>query len=191
MDKTTREDAVKALIKNIEECVGRPIKTPRDFSFLRECIFVRNRVYLSESTLKRVWGYIPQGNPRDNTLDALSSFLGYDSWLQFKENLAHTSGEIPSSFTLGRHLSPRENLMPGERLLLVWQPNRRCEILYLGDDRFEVINSAFTRLSAGDNFTCHLFIEGEPLFISDLVQGGKPPVGYICGKISGIRFQKL
>jgi len=26
--------------------------------------------------------------------------------------------------------------------------------------------------------------------ITDLVQGQKPPVAYICGKISGIRFQK-
>lgn len=191
MDTTPKPDHIRLLTHSIETSVERGIKTPRDFTFLRECIFARLKVYLSESTLKRVWEYLPRGNTRIYTLDVLSSFLGYSSWDQFVESICQTGGDAPSSFALGHHLCSREDLVPGQRLLVVWQPGRQCEILYLGDGAFEVLSSAGTRLSPGDTFSCAFFIDGEPLYLSDLVQKGKPPVAYICGKISGIRFQKL
>lgn len=40
-------------------------------------------------------------------------------------------------------------------------------------------------------YQCGLFIEGLPLFLDNLVQNGNKPLAYVCGKNSGIRFEKL
>lgn len=57
MGKTSNADQIKLLTKRIETSIGRSVDTPRGFTFLRECLFARLNIYLSESTLKRVWGY--------------------------------------------------------------------------------------------------------------------------------------
>lgn len=191
MDKTPSADDIRLLTRCVEISVRREIKTPRDFTFLRECIFARVRTYLSESTLKRVWGYLPRTEARTHTLDVLSSFLGYTSWAEFVTRMAESDGACASSPVLGRHLCVGEDMKPGDRLLLVWQPGRRCAITYLGDGRFVVTESENTRLRPGDTFGCAFIIEGEPLYLDRLSQAGRQPVSYVCGKISGIRFQPL
>lgn len=190
MDRTPTEDAVKLLTRQIETSIGRPVVTARDFTFLRECIFARLHIYLSESTLKRVWGYLPRGETRPYTLSVLASFLGYGSWSEY---LSHSSAgeENTSSYIIGRHLCVNEGLEPGVRIELVWKPDRRCVVAYLGDNRFRVVESENTRLKSGDTFSCGFFIEGEPLYLNALEQAGREPVSYVCGKISGIRFQIL
>lgn len=191
MDRTPLQNDTERLIDSIELSIGRKIKTPRDFTFLRECIFARLRVYLSESTIKRVWGYFPEGNPRSSTLNILASFIGYASFEEFCNTPRGHSNEIPSSYILGRHLSVDEDLTEGSRVLLTWQPGRECEILLIGPRRFRVMRSVNTRLKPGDTFSLAFIIEGEPLYLDNLIQGDAMPTNYSCGRISGIRFQLL
>lgn len=188
MDRTTTENDIRLLIRCVETSLGRAITSPRDFTFLRDCIFARLHTYLSESTLKRVWGYMPRGETRIHTLDLLAAFAGYRSWHDFLDN---ADNGIPSSFVLGRHLSADEDLTIGQRLQLVWQPGRRCTVKLVAPRRFEVIESENTRLRPGDTFSCAFIIEGEPLYIDSLVQGDRAPVSYVCGRLSGVRFQLL
>lgn len=190
MDRIPTEDSIRALTRSIETSLGRPIMTTGDFTFLRECIFARLHIYLSESTLKRVWGYLPRGETRPHTLSVLASFIGYSSWDEFLGQLSRAC-ENTSSYILGRHLCVNQNLTPGMRLMLIWKPDRKCIITYLGNNTFKVLESENTRLKPGDTFVCGFFIEGEPLYLNKLVQGNRPPVSYVCGKISGIRFQLL
>ena len=84
-----------------------------------------------------------------------------------------------------------EALRPGDRLRLTWRPDRVCEVRYEGDLRFTVEASVNTRLQPGDRFQCALLIEGEPLYLDQLCQGMHPPVGYVCGKRDGIRFERM
>lgn len=191
MDKTPQPDAIARLTAAIEESTGRQIRTPRDFSFLRQCIFARLGMYLSESTLKRVWGYIAGGETRTSTLDLLASFIGYSGWTDFLGSTPDTGTSVPSSFLLSRHLCVESQLSEGDRLLLVWQPGRRCTAAYIGNNRFRVIESENTRLQPADTFRCAFVIEGEPLYLDDLRQGDRPPVSYVCGRLSGIRFSLL
>lgn len=191
MVRTQKEDAIRLLIERIELSIGRRIQTPRDFLFLRECIFARLRLYLSESTLKRVWGYVTGGETRLSTLNCLASFLGYSGFDEFVKMIDTDNSRIISSYLLGRHISVSEHLEPGDRIRLVWQPDRVCVIQYLGEHTFEVVESIQTRLRPGDTFTCSFIIEGEPLYIDNLRQSNRPPVNYVCGKISGIRFERL
>jgi len=61
-----------------------------DFEQLSEKIFDKTKVKLSISTLKRIWGKVRYENfPTTATLNALTGFLGYESWRDFKQkNLA-------------------------------------------------------------------------------------------------------
>jgi hypothetical protein len=61
----------------------------------------------------------------------------------------------------------------------------------LGDGVFTIVEAANTKLSVGDTFRCDLFIEGEPLYMSQLVHEGRPPMVYVVGKVNGIRFDYL
>ena len=193
MEEITFE-GIRKLREAIEKSVGRQMRTPRDFAFLRECLYSRLRIYLSETTLKRLWGYISGGAPRISTLSQLSSFLGYTNWDDFLNSNAGSDGlpaDKQSGYMLGKHISVLENLEIGDRVRLVWAPDRVCVVRYLGDTRFEVEESEKTRLKPGDTFSCALILEGEPLYLDSLRQNGGDPVSYVCGSRSGIRFEEL
>lgn len=57
----------------------------QDFESLSEKIFDKTEIMLSSTTLKRIWGKLKYDSiPNTNTLNALASFIGYESWLAFK-----------------------------------------------------------------------------------------------------------
>ena len=79
MQKTSPE--ISELKQQIEESVGRKMKTSNDFIFLSGTIWERTHENLSSSTLKRLWGYVDgPDTTRDSTLDILSRFLGFNDW---------------------------------------------------------------------------------------------------------------
>ena len=38
-------------------------------------------------------------------------------------------------------------------------------------------------------FQCSLIVEGEPLYLANLLQPGRMASNYVCGKCGGIRFE--
>lgn len=87
----TQEEAIGRLLGQVEEKVGRKMKTPRDFDFLAEQIFETMHKSISVSTLKRVWGYVPaNGITRESTLDLLAQFAGFASFSQFCQQTTKT-----------------------------------------------------------------------------------------------------
>ena len=160
---------IKQLNKEIENALNRQMQTPKDFEFLRDRIYARLHVLVSRTTLMR--------------------FLGYKDWESFKEN-AMLPKEQQSNPIMSRKLSVSE-LVWGNRLRLIWQPERVCDIEYLGDLNFRVIASENTRLHVGDTFQCSLIVEGEPLYIDNLKQGDQQLTAYVCGKKSGVYFEFL
>ena len=62
------------------------------------------------------------------------------------------------------------------------------EVAPIGKRTDRHVHHSKNRLRAGDTFRCSLIVEGEPLYIDDLRQEGHPPVVYVCGKKSGVRF---
>jgi len=60
--------------------------TNDDFEQLSEKIFVKTKVQLSVSTLKRLWGKVRYENfPATSTLNALATFMGYENWRAFRQ----------------------------------------------------------------------------------------------------------
>ncbi len=175
----------------IETALKRKICSPKDFDYLRERIYARLHVLVSRTTLMRIWGYLDEGvTPRVSTLDILSQFLGYESWDGYCKN-SLLPKEQQSSPILNRRLSVTNTLSRGERLRLTWQPDRLCDVEYMGDLLFRVTASENTRLQPNDTFECSLIIEGEPLYLDNLRQGSRNPIAYVCGKKSGVFFEYL
>lgn len=177
------------LRSDIETALKRKLSTPKDFDFLRERIYARLHILVSRTTLMRIWGYVDEGvTPRKGTLDILAQFLGYHEWEDFCLNSQLTK-EQQSCPVMSRRLSVAKELIRGDRLRLIWQPDRICDIEYLGNLQFLVTASVNTRLKPGDTFECSLIIEGEPLYLDNLRQDNHPPIAYVCGKKSGVFFE--
>ena len=181
----------KDICKEIELALGQKIQTPKDFNFLRERIYARLHVLISRTTLMRIWGYVDEEvDPRQGTLDILARFLGYSHWNEYERN-ALLPKDQQSSPVMSRRLSVAKSLIRGERLRLTWQPDRICDIEYLGDLGFRVIASENTRLKEGNTFECSMIVEGEPLYLDNLKQGNQQSIAYVCGKKSGVNFEYL
>ena len=176
------------LRKAVEETVGREMKSPNDFHCLKEKMQKQLGQKLSLATLERFWGYAKTSyNPSRWTLDILSVYAGYKSFENFCGN---EEREVQSAFLEREQLSA-DTIPAGARLRLTWNPERKCVIEHLGNGNFRIIEASGTKLTAGDTFTCHVLIQGEPLYISDLRHKDMPPVSYVAGKKSGVKFMNF
>ena len=86
---------------------------------------------------------------------------------------------------LSPHIDVKE-LNVGDKVKVSWRPDRRCTFRYLGDQQFEVEAAENSKLKVGNTFCCSLFILGEPLYLSQLVQGKNPPVDFVVGNKDGL-----
>ena len=181
MQKTSPE--ISELKKQIEDLLKRKVKTPNDFIFLSGAIWERTRQTMSPTTLKRLWGYIDGADEtRNSTLEILSRFLGYDNWDDFLKSISKNNGSDP---VISPHINAEE-LQINDRVIVSWKPNRRCTFRYLGDLKFIVEKAENSKLKEGDTFLASLFIVGEPLYLSELIQGNNPPVAFVVGNKDGL-----
>lgn len=182
-------EQVQCLCKAIEDTMGRRMQSPKDFELLRDSIYQRLRLLVSSSTLKRIWGYLDsQSAPRSSTLNVLARFIGYADYDAFCQ--ASDDGLLPSNPVVGRHINVQQSLVENDEVTLTWAPGRVCHVRYLGNLQFQVVQSQNTRLQPGDYFQCSLIVEGEPLYLSNLLQNGRMATNYVCGKRGGIRFER-
>ena len=60
------------------------MSTPKDFDYLRSCIYEECHEMVSASTLKRLWGYNRYDNiPRKSSLNPIARYVGYRDWDDF------------------------------------------------------------------------------------------------------------
>lgn len=172
-----------ALRKAVEATIPRKIKTPYDFNYLAGAIMERTKEMLSETTLKRVWGYIDGYDTiRQHTLQVLARFAGYESYEDF---YAHFIATSDSAVVAGQSVQC-EQLEAGSKVRFAWLPDRECVAEFLGGQRFRVVSTANTQLHLGDCFCTPLFILGEPLYLHNIERDGKPLPTYVVGKKSGL-----
>lgn len=174
------------LRKLVEESIPRKIKTPSDFMYLSGVIFERCRETISETTLKRIWGYIEgYDSTRFHTLSVLARFVGYKDWEEFlKENSVDPSEYSEEIMQKCLH---SKNLNKGEKIYFSWAPNRECIVEYKGNDIFTILDSKNSKLLKGDNFTCTCFIEEQPLYIDELTRDGETYTMFVAGKNGGLK----
>lgn len=169
----------------VENLVGRPIKTPKDFEFLSCQIEGYTRETISVSTLKRMWGYVVSNcKPSKYNLNLLSRMVGYPDWSSF---VGGQEGLSSSRFFVKSKLIA-DALQKGELVKLTWCPGRVLTIMYKGNDTFEVVESINSKLAKGDTFTCPQFVEDQPLYLSNLSHPGIPLCNYVAGQNGGIKW---
>ena len=181
-------DVQKArLCREVETTANQPASTPKEFETLSESTRLRTGILLSPTTLKRLWGYLDEPvTQRRSTLDTLARFCG---WRDYEHFLSGDNPDIESGNVGSNALRAGEDIHPGGRVRLFWNPSRVCEIEYLGNLDWEVVEATGTRLRRGDRFRCPLIVAGEPLYLDGLVKDGSRRGVYVCGSRTGITFE--
>ena len=188
MEKT--DETYVKLREAIERRVGRRMVAPRDFCECSTAIHYSTGMFVSPDTLKRFWGYLGEKRrtkPFKFTLDALSKYAGYASWDSFCVNC--DAAWLNSSDYILKVDLLADKVPQGTVLELTWAPDRLVRIVSMGEFVFRVLESRNSKLSVGDTFRTELFMEGEPLLLTNLVHEGQIPIKYVCGKVDGIRYK--
>lgn len=183
MNKNAPE--VIQLRKDVETRLGMRPATPADFETLIAQVWLHLHENIALSTLERLWGYIKGAdNTRRSTLNILSRYVGSRDWDDYISRLlTEEQGSSNPFIADGVHT---EDLQPGQQLEVTWLPNRRCVFRYLGDMRFEVVESVNSKLTSGDTFISTFFLIGQPLYIDHLVLTGHSTVSYVAGNNGGL-----
>lgn len=181
---------LQLLRQQIERVCNATMRTPKDFDQLGESIFEQTHEMVNASTLKRLYGYVGEVRcPRESTLDILCRYVGYTSWQAFvARQEGNTTAE--SSPILSNYLYSDEMYI-GERLRILWQPDRELTVEYNGYEHFTVIEATNSKLQAGNTFRCPLFIQQEPLYLTEVTGLTGSPVSYVCGSTNGIVYSIL
>ena len=180
---------IAALRREVESRFTRPLHTHADFVLLTEAIEEALHEHLSPTTLERVWGYSTRhyDTVSRRTLDVLARYAERESWDSYCNYLKHTADTESDFFTEG--IVDVSSLTVGTCLRLGWQPDRVCEVRYLGDYRFIVESVTNGSLCAGDTFSCLQFQRGKPLYM-DCFERESEPTGqsqrYAVGRENGL-----
>lgn len=172
----------------IEEMTGHTMKTPRDFDWLSRQVEKRTGLRVSGSTLRRFWGIVSEGVKASAfTKDALAKYLGFQDFAQFVDMQGDEDAQ--SQLVIGDKVNC-DGLYEGQMLRLFWLPDRTCVVRYEGQGKFSVMESVHTRLSKGDTFECHLFINHEPAYFDNWTHDGSEPMTYVIGKKNGVVVER-
>lgn len=183
------DDKIELLKKKTELAFGRQLKTPKDFEQASQSVFEHTGVLLSATTFKRIWNYINEPvTPRTSTLDILARYVGRSDWGHFCRD---EEPETESGLVYARGIDVSRELKRGDRLVLMWQPNRVCHVRYQGDGSFIIEQAEGTKLQVGSTFTCHAIVSGEPLYLLGLTAPGHAPGTYVCGRTHGVTFRLM
>lgn len=152
---------IEELRKAIEHHVSRQIKTPADFHFLAEKILEKTKVYISPTTLKRMWNYIDGYKCiRRSSLQILSQFLGYKEWEDFLQYLQNKNArQIPSLLWVSIN---SDNLVRGMSFELNWDIGHSIVVEYVENHIFQVVKSVQSKFQVGDKIHCtHLVLNRQ------------------------------
>ena len=185
---------IAALRREVESRFGRPLHTHADFVLLTEAIEEALHEHLSPTTLERVWGYSTRhyDTVSRRTLDVLARYAERESWDSYCDYLKQTAGTESDFFTEG--ILDVSSLTVGTRLRLGWQPNRMCEVRYLGDYRFVVESVTNGSLRVGDSFSCLQFQQGKPLYMDCFRRADEPTeenLRYAVGRENGLTLLEI
>ena len=195
MTKTSVSRSAKELDNlrdDIRKQAGFQDKTlsPSDFNRLQQDIKAKlPQSALNAKTLKRFFGYDQvdvDSSVRLYTLDVLSQYVGYANWNGYLEHLRLSEGAGSGDFK-GEEINA-DSLQVGDLLQIAWQPDRRSVLKYLGNQRFEIIETKNSKWQVGDQFQCRHFINGKPLYVDNLTDkdGVLKSTMYVVGEKAGI-----
>jgi hypothetical protein len=180
---------IKELKRRVEMSVNREMMTPKDFIFLADYLFEQINESISESTLKRIWGYNSGYKiVRRHTLDVLSRLIGHNGWNAFVKDLKKSKGydyRIASEKTICT-----SELKINDVVKLKWNKNSQCSLKYKGKDLFEITETVNSKLRQGETIKSSIFILGEPAFMEMKKKEGEEKQVIVLEEINQINKSK-
>ncbi len=177
-----------ALRDEIEELVGK-MYSHSNFTHLSGLIGYKCKEHISVTTLERIWGYSTRNANKISvrTLDVIARFIDHTDWEAYCKYLHeknHSSSEI---FQTAGAINSRD-LATGTKVRIAWQPDRVCEVEYLGGNRYVAVKCENSSMKPGDTFTCLTIQKGRELYMENFTRCGKEPAGecYVVGQINGL-----
>lgn len=176
---------IQELIRLVEMKYDKGLHTSTDFEEFSLHLDLHKYGKVSPSTLKRLWGYVNDLHaPRRGTLNVLSAFIGHDSFDVFVDWLKKST-HYNSSFFTAEQISSIE-LAPGDKVQIGWSPNRKVELLYMGDNLYEVTSAANSKLKTGDRFINGCFIKEQPMYLPYVIRDDEKTSPFIAGRNGGL-----
>lgn len=183
------------LCDDIKKTAGLQDKTlsPNDFDVMQQDINKKiPHSSINAKTLKRLFGYDKtddNSSIRLYTLDILAKYIGFENWSAYVEHLKLLSGKNSGDFNGGQINA--SDLTIGDSVQITWNPNRRSVLKYLGNLRFEIVETDNSKWQVGDTFYCKHFILGKPLYVDNLTDknGILKSKMYVVGEQGGISVE--
>lgn len=181
---------INELLSLVEKKYEKSLSTTTDFEEFSFHLDKQSKIKISVSTLKRLWGYVnDKHKPRIHTLDQLSVYVGFQHFSAFC-NYLKTNKTYNSSFFSATQIQTKE-LTVGSKLEIGWAPNRYIKLLYIGDMRFEVLESRNSKLLPGDKFETVTFFASQPLSLAYIERENKQTLPFIGGQNGGLTLLNL
>lgn len=185
---------IAALRREVESRFGRPLHTHADFVLLTEAIETALHEHLSPTTLERVWGYSTRhyDTVSRRTLDVLARYADKESWDNYCIYLKQQNNSESDFFT--KDILTVSSLNVGTRIRLGWQPDRICEVRYMGDYRFVVESVTNGSLHVGDSFSCLQFQLGKLLYMDCFRRAddtSEESLRYAVGRENGLTLLEI
>jgi len=178
---TNNNPELELLKQEVSRIYGGKISTSNDFAELSESISASIGQMISDSTLKRIWGYVnynPQ--PHTTTLNLLAKYVGHSSFREFCN-----ANRISSAFFSCNRIDTAD-LEKGDKILLGWNPDREVILQYQGDLKFTVIDAGTSKLQEGDIVESSEFLNSVPCFFGKVIRGDQTLPAYVAGKSMGL-----
>lgn len=179
-----RNENIETLRRLVCEAAGCQANTPGDFYTIMAFVESRTHESIGLTTIKRLWQYGGlSSTPRMATLDVLARAIGYLHYADFCE---HYGDCTPSSdLVLGPNVKASD-LLPGDQLMLRWNPGREMTVEYLGNSTFRVLKIEGSKLSVGDTFQAAFFALGHAAMLSNIIHGDLSWPLYEIGQQGGL-----
>lgn len=174
MNYKTDIPQIAALRTLVEDAAGFKMSTHSDFLILVSLIEKKLKEHISEVTLERLWNYSTRKSDTtsERSLNVLAQYAGYVDWADFCISLRKNAKVESDFFHVDSVLS--SDLRVGDRLRLAWQPDRTIVVKYLGDNRFEAVETENSSIRPGDSFSCLMFQKNRPLYMDMFCRSGQP-----------------
>ncbi|MDE5849892.1 MAG: hypothetical protein K2H38_07100 [Muribaculaceae bacterium] len=178
--------ALSSLIALTNENLGFSPSTPSEFNDASLKIQSATGKSISQSSLKRLWGYVHYSSkPSTTTLNNLAQFNGFSDWKAYVMSLSPEGMDDDSGF-LEDSLLDTGRLATGDRLALSWNDGKECLMECIAPGRFRIEMSKNIKLQEGDTLTLHMLGIGHPIYANDIVRGGERIPAYHGAKKGGL-----
>ena len=171
------------IIELLKRKSGNDLRLPSDCEYLSLDIESKTGIRIGATTLKRLLGFAQdERTPHTSTLDAIAQYLGFAHWaeLQAIDDKGNSGFDTPE----GELRSDR--LQVGQQVEFTYLPDRKVRLRYLGEGRYEVVESLNSKLQMGDVVEVQSFVLHHPLLATNVWRDSEPLGQFTAGRVSGL-----